>query len=83
MAGMNIALKKQKSTNTRIKYRFGGWLIEWDEPTQGVFLGIGPHSCSLACAEAEGVASCGNSEYPVPDEVLAMAQELEEAHLLD
>jgi hypothetical protein len=36
---------------------------------------------AFACAEGEGVASCGDSEIPVPDEVLAMAQELEEAHL--
>ena len=65
------------------KYWFQGWLIKWSEATQTVTLSIGPHSCSLECAEADGVASCGVSEYPVPDEVLAMAQELEEAHLPD
>ncbi len=69
--------------NNILKYRFEGWLIEWDESTQGVFLSCGRHSCSIACAEADGVASCGDSEIPVPDEVLAMAQELEEAHLPD
>jgi len=68
--------------NNPNKYKFGEWLIEWDVACATMFLSSGRFSCSLACAEGEGVASDGNDEIDVPAEVIAMAQELEEESLV-
>ena len=60
------------------KYTFEGWTIEWDADCGTMFLSKGRHACSLGCAEGTGVAYDGDKELEVPDEVIAMAQELEE-----
>ena len=69
---------------TVLKYSLTDWLITieegYEENTYDVFLEKDAFSCSLACAENEGVAHTGDGshEIEIPWQVVEMASNLEE-----